>query len=132
MIKKITIVSILLCLLIAIPLSILGIRKVELGPSFLAFMNTCNRDLNNFKIEIPNIPRIPSPPNLDGFWAILNAFISFGNFIIGVINVGITLINVVIQLIEFIIIMIKNLIAFKDVLAVNSSSSLSASPLPIL
>lgn len=133
MIKKITIVSIFLCLLIAIPLSLLGIKKVEIGPAFMSFMNTCNKDLNSFKIAIPNIPKIPSPPNLNGFWAILNAFISFGNFIIGVFNVGITFLNIIIQLIEFLIIVIKNLTSFKDVLSTQQiSSSVPASPLPIL
>lgn len=136
MIKRLVLAVMLLCLFIAIPLYLLGVRKVELGTPFIAFLNRCNEDLADFTIAIPNIPSIPKSPNLNTFWAILNAFISFGNFIIGFVNIGITFINVVISFLEFIVIMVKNLISLKDVLndyaIVRTSSSLPPSSFPLL
>ena len=50
MIKKIACFFIGVCLFIAIPLSIAGITKVDLGAPFMAFLKNTNNDLNNFKV----------------------------------------------------------------------------------
>lgn len=117
MIRKIIYAGIFLCLLIAIPLSLMGIEKVEPGMPFLAFLKNCNRELNDFKIEIPNIPAIPLlDTEGNPFLNFVNGVINFLNGVSNLINFIITLLNVVIQVIQFIFIVVKNLIIFKDTL----------------
>lgn len=117
MIKKIIFSALFLCMCIAIPLAILGIKKVELGTPFLAFMKACSKDLHDYKIAIPNIPNIPTSDALKGAWEIIGLLIKFFNFIINICNIAISVMNVVIQLLEFIVLMVKNLITLKDTLA---------------
>lgn len=114
MINKIIVSIFLVCLFIAIPLSLAGIHKVELGEPFLNFMSTCNNELSRFKIEIPDIPLIPKFGNADGFLIVLNLLISFVNMIVQIVNIIADVVNIVIQLIQFIVIVVKNLILFKD------------------
>lgn len=114
MIKRIGAFLILGCLLIAIPLAILGYEKVELGGPFLAVMNQTSKDLQNFKIAIPDIPKIPLFESPQGFELVLNFLIKVTNGISGVLNFLIMLINTIIQLLEFIFLMVKNGIAFKN------------------
>lgn len=118
MIRKIIFSLILFCLLVAISIKIFdsSITRVQLGTPFLSFMNSCNLELNEFKIEIPSIPSIPKVSNLDVnfFEGILNAFISFVNGLTTLLNFVITFFNVIIQLLQFIFIVLKNLITFRD------------------
>ena len=114
MIHKIIASLFLICLFIAIPLSLMGIERVELGEPFLSFMSTCNYELSNFKIEIPDIPTIPVFDDASGFSLVIDVLIKFVNIIIVIINTIADVINVVIQLIQFICIVVKNLITFKD------------------
>lgn len=114
MVRKIVFSAILLCLFIAIPLSIVGIEQVELGEPFLAFVKTCDHELSDFKVAIPDIPTIPRVNNLGGFEFILNAFITFANIFVNLINIISKLLNVIIQVVQFIVIVVKNLILFKD------------------
>lgn len=93
-----------MCLFAAFILYSLGIRKVELGQGFLAFINNCNNELNNFTIAIPNIPHIPT---LTGSFFLP---IDFLNGIIDFLNFPIVLFNTAISIIQFLIIMLKNFI----------------------
>lgn len=123
MIKKIIFALILLCLFIAIPLAVFGIKHVDIGPSFIAFMHQTSRDLEGWKINIPDIPFIPQPEQVSldgGFLDFLQnlgyAIVSFLNFIVRFFNVCISFINACIQFIQFIFTLLKNLIAFTDTL----------------
>lgn len=120
MVKKIIFSGIVLCLFIAIPLALMGYKQVELGTPFLALMRSVSRDLDNFKIEIPDIPNIPHFSTIEAsgvlevLFNILNAIINFFNVIIFLINTIVDVINIVIQLIQVIVLIVKNLINFKD------------------
>ena len=127
MLRKICFALILLCLFIAIPLSLMGIHKVELGEPFLALMKAVNKDLSTYKIEIPQIPEIPGTSTFGGAWLILDVVIKFFNFMIKIINVFITLINVVIQVLQTIFLIVRHLITFKDTLA---NYSVPVAPIP--
>lgn len=126
MIKKIFFAVIFLCLIVAIPLYIAGVRQVEVGGPFMAFLRTCNNELNQFKFAIPDIPKIPTPMEEGFWWDVLKVLISIANFIGSIGNVAIMITNTIIQLVQFIYIMIRNVIALKDNLeshAITSSSS---------
>lgn len=114
MIKKIAFALIFVCLLIAIPLGIAGYERVELGAGGLALLQTTARDLENFKIEIPNIPQIPLFESPKGIELVLNFLSKVVNGLSYVINFVILVLNYVIQLIEYAVILIKNLITFKN------------------
>lgn len=114
MIKRIIIGGFFFCLLIAIPLSFLGITRVELGGPFLAFLRATSIDLSKYKFEIPNIPSIPLSEQVGTGWDILRVFTNFVNFFVTVINAFINIFNIIITLFEFIGLLIKNLITFKD------------------
>lgn len=114
MIKKIILSLFLGCLFIAIPLSLAGIHRVSLSDGVISFLQNCSRELNDFKVEIPQIPKIPTI-NV-GF---LDVLINFINGFVILINFVITLVNIIIQLLEFLFIIIKNLITLKDYLAVR-------------
>lgn len=124
MIKKIICALILLCLFIAIPLAVFGIKHVDIGPSFIAFMHQTSRDLEGWKINIPDIPFIPQPDMVstggNNILAVLQslgyAIVSWLNFIVRFFNVCISFINACIQFIQFIFTLLKNLIAFTDTL----------------
>lgn len=116
MIKRIIGAGILLCLFIAIPLSIAGITHVEIGSAFMGFLKSCNRDLENFKIEIPQIPQIPRFENPSGFFVVVDILVSFINGISQFINFGIMISNYFIQLLEFITIILINLVSMRNIL----------------
>lgn len=120
MIRKIVLGLFLLCLFIAIPLATVGIRHVELGPAFIGFMNQTSKDLQAWKLTIPDIPNIPdidfkTPPN-NGFVEVLTGIfqglMSFINININIINVFIGMLNMVIQFSQYVFTLLKNLIAF--------------------
>lgn len=119
MIKRIIACGFLLCLFVAIPLALMGIEKVELGSPFLAFLKNCNRELNDFKIEIPNVPHIPNLDVQNDFLAFVNVVINFINGLVNVINFVVMFFNVIISVLQFLFILIKNLITFKDMLLTN-------------
>lgn len=91
------------------------IHQVTLSTEFLAFMKNCSNELNQFKLEIPQIPSIEYFNTDDNTWyLILNAFIGFVNGISGIINFLVMIINYLLELISFIFIMVKNLFALID------------------
>lgn len=123
MIRKIILGLFLLCLFIAIPLATVGIRHVELGPAFIGFMNQTSKDLQAWKLTIPDIPNIPdidfkTPPNgfVEVLTGIFQGLMSFINIIITIINVFIGMLNMVIQFTQYVFTLLKNLIAFTDTL----------------
>lgn len=109
MIKKICFVLIAVSLFIAIPLALVGIKKVELGPSFIGFMNQVSEDLKGWEIKIPDIPKIPVYENADGFQLILNVMIKLVNVITSIINIVSSVLNIVIQVLQFICTLIWDL-----------------------
>lgn len=123
MVRKIILGLFLLCLFIAIPLAAIGIRHVEIGPAFIGFMNQTSKDLEVWKIAIPDIPEIPKPLEvvtinnpLDFLVSFGNAVITFVNFLSRIINVIISMLNMVIQFTQYVFTLVKNLIAFSDTL----------------
>lgn len=117
MLKRIVAISTLVCLFIAIPLAIMGIKRVDLGQPFLALMKAVNSDLQNYRIEIPNIPLIPLGSQSGGGWEVLKVVVNFFNFFIQIINIFIQVFNVIIQLFQCIFLVVRHLITFKDTLA---------------
>ena len=114
---------IFICLCIAIPLSLMGITHVEIGPSTMAFLQQTSMDLAKWKLEIPNIPDIPSVPSFsdNGFWEaiknILNAIIGFFNFIVALINVFLQFLNFIIAAVQYLFLLVKNFFILRDTLA---------------
>lgn len=118
MLRRIVVSIIFISLLIAIPLSLMGYKQVELGTPFLALMKSVSRDLEEFKIAIPDIPNIPAfESGQSGWFDALNVLISIGNAFIGIINILSMITNVVISVIQVVVLVVKNLINFKDVIA---------------
>lgn len=108
MIKKICASLILISLFIALPLAAMGIKRVDLGPAFLSFMNRVSTDLEGWKVDIPSIPMLEPMTEGNNMDAV-NFFVSFANFIFTILNVVILLLNVVIQLVQFICTLIWDL-----------------------
>ena len=69
MIKKIIAFGFLLCLFIAIPLAVVGVKKIEPGVAFQSFINSLNKHYETWKLAIPDIPTIKSIDNASG-WTI--------------------------------------------------------------
>lgn len=111
-----------MCLFIAIPLSIAGVEHVDISGPFLSLMKNTSRELEEYKIAIPEIPSIPRLENVSGFFAVVDVLVSFINGFIKLLNFIVTIINVVIQLFQYIFLLIKNLIIFKDTLFEQSQS----------
>lgn len=111
MIKRIAVCCIFVCLLIALPLALMGIKKVELSGPFMAFMKDTLRDLEKWKFEIPNIPQFQMQEN-SNFWEdLLNGLKVIGNLFIGIYNLAINIMNVVIYIIQFFVAIVKHLIS---------------------
>lgn len=123
MIKKIVFSLIFLCMLIAIPLALLGIRHVSVGGAFLSFLRGCSMELNQYKVAIPNIPNVPTPQETGGWWDVLGVLVSIANGVIGICNFAINFMNTIVQLLQFVFIIIRRLITLKDTLAANPTSS---------
>lgn len=123
MIKRICFSLIFICCIIAIPLALMGIRHVNIGGPFLAFLRGCSNELNEYKIAIPNIPSVPKPTGTGGWYAVLSVLISIANALIGICNFAIMFMNTIVQLLQFIFVILKRLITFKDSLAANPISS---------
>ena len=116
MIRKIIFSSIFVLLLFSISLYLFGVRRVELGSTFLSFMKNCSRELENFKISIPNIPSIPLMDEVNGILIVVDLLTKFFNGLINVINFIILILNTVIQVLQFLFILLKNFISSRDVL----------------
>lgn len=114
MIKKISISLIFLCLLIAIPLALMGYKKVELGTPGLALLRVSAIQLEQYKVEIPDIPQIPLFNAGGGWLVVLDFLIKVVNGLTTFINFLVDIFNYIIKIIEYIVIIIKNLITFKD------------------
>lgn len=92
----------LLCLFIAIPLAIFGIKKIELGGAFLKFVEMVDKDFEVWKLDIPNLPKFDLAKQENGWTLLLNFVIHVYNFFVTIVNGGITLMNIIIQVIQFI------------------------------
>lgn len=123
MIKKICFSLIFVCMLIAIPLALMGIKHVGVGGPFLSFLRGASMELNQYKVGIPNIPSVPTPQETGGWWDVLGVLVSIANGFIGICNFAITFMNTIVQLLQFVFIIIRRLITLKDTLAANPTSS---------
>lgn len=130
MIKRISLALILVCLLVALPLALMGIKHVEIGPAFLGFMKNTVRDLDGWKFEIPQIPTLARLEKPTGWLVVLDWLIWLCNAFFAICNLAITVMNVVIYVIQFIIALIKNLISFKDTM--EGTGDTSYNPWPIV
>lgn len=117
MIKKIIFSLIFVCLIVAIPLAVMGIKKVELGEPFLAFIRVTADDAERWKLSIPEIPKIPVFSDASGFELVLNALIKFINVIIWLLNAIRSVINLIIGFLQFFFFLIKNLFNLSDTLS---------------
>lgn len=122
MIKKIIFTLIFVCMLIAIPLALMGIRYVNVGGPFLSFLRGASNELNQYKVGIPEIPSVPLPQESGGWWDVLGVLVSIANGFIGICNFAIMFMNTIVQLLQFVFILIRRLITLKDTLAATSSS----------
>ena len=123
MIKRMIFGLFLFCMMIAIPLSAMGIRHVELGPSTIAFLNQTSIDLSHWQLRIPNIPQIQLIPwsvtdgvGFDILKLLYNIIFGFINFITTLINVFIGMVNFVLMFTQYLMTLLKNLIAYSDTL----------------
>lgn len=123
MIKKIAFSLIFVCMLIALPLALMGLHHVSVGGAFLSFLKGANAELQQFKFEIPSIPSVPTPAESGGWWDVLGVLVSIANAFIGFCNFAISFMNVLIAIVQFVVIMIRRLITLKDTLAINPISS---------
>lgn len=102
-------------------------HQVEIGADFLSFVRQCSTELNNNKIEIPNIPQIPKIEKvfaqessnwwsqvLDFFVSFANGFFTFINAVINILNFFVQAINIIIQLLQFIFILLRNIFTLRD------------------
>lgn len=102
-------------------------HEVEIGADFLSFVRQCSNELNNNKIEIPNIPQIPMIEDisaegdsnwwsqvLDFFINFANGFFTFINAVINILNFFVQTINIIIQLLQFIFILLRNIFTLRD------------------
>lgn len=122
MIKKIVFSLIFVCMLIAIPLALMGIRHVNVGGPFLSFLRGASLELNQYKVGIPTIPNVPTPQETGGWWDVLQVLVSIANGFVGICNFAITFMNTIVQLLQFVFIIIRRLITLKDTLAANPGS----------
>jgi len=125
MIYKISCGALFLFLIIAIVLALNGITEVRLGADFTAFMRSVSITFDNWDyIKIPDIPSIPSPPNTEGWNAVVNVLTGIGNFFIGVLNFVIIILNGIKDILLFITAIFTELYRFlKQVIQNNSSDS---------
>lgn len=122
MIKRIVACLLFFCLIIAIPLAIAGVERVELGGAFMALLRNTSKELNTYKIEIPNIPSIPRLNSATGFMVVIDLLISFINGLVNLLNFVVMILNYVIQVLEFFCLLIKNLFTFRDNLQESGDS----------
>lgn len=102
-------------LIIAMLISLTGFRgPIQFDYTYYNFIQNVNIKLNSFKIEIPNIPTIPTGELTSGFLQVISVIVQFFNFIIRIINILILVLNKVIQLIQFFVILIQELITFSE------------------
>lgn len=114
MIKKIIVSTFFVLLLFSISLYLAGITHVELGSHAMAFLKNCSRELESFKIAIPNIPSIPNMEDVNGFMVVVDVLVKFINGLVNVLNFIILVLNTLIQLIQFIFIILKNFISMRN------------------
>ncbi|MBO4667848.1 MAG: hypothetical protein J5666_06990 [Bacilli bacterium] len=123
MIKKICFSLIFVCMLIALPLALMGIHHVSVSGPFLAFLKGTNLELEQFRFEIPSIPNVPTPGETGGWWDVLGVLVSIANMFIGVCNLAISFMNVIIAIVQFVVIFVRRLIMFKDTLVGSETSN---------
>lgn len=116
MFKRIVTYCIFAFLLIALVLKIGGINKVEFNDSYYSFFQKINGMYSTWRLDIPNIPQLPSMVNTGGFVLILNAFISFANGIVTIVNIVVLTVNFLINVIQFILTIFSSVVWFRDYL----------------
>lgn len=110
-------------MIIALLLSLVGVRQVQFGETYYNFLKSVGRAYANWSFEIPKIPNI-TPLQEGGYDSggfilaviikIANFFVTIINGLITVLNVVIIVLNVVIQLIQFCLTLIYCLLDFRN------------------
>lgn len=112
MIQKVSLYFILPMCIIAFFLSIIGVQQIEFGDTYYTFISSVSKTFDSWKLEIPDIPKIPliNTGDYDKSGLILavlikiaNFFVKFVNIISTILNLVINILNIVIQLIQFIL-----------------------------
>lgn len=130
MLSKIAMSLIFVCLILAVFISVSSngtITEINLSNNFYSFMSSVARKAEDFNIQIPAIPTLPSAQSLnvdDSFVGFVNGFFAFVNFLIQIINILVSVLNIVIRILEFIYIIITDFDTFKSSLLDSNSSSL--------
>ena len=119
------------CLLVAIPLSLAGVQKIELGNDYYTFIATVARNAEAVNFEIPNIPMIPETTGFAGA-TILNVLVQFVNFLSNILNFVIQVLNFIIKLFIFLFYLFKELFSFIDRLKESSNSVTTAQVLNVV
>lgn len=86
------------CLFIALFLYSIGVERVEFDDKYYRFFSSVLQVQEQWKLNIPNIPLIPSMGN-----DFIDFLFGFINGLTNVINILINLTNVVINMLQFII-----------------------------
>lgn len=123
MIKKICFSLIFVCLLVSIPLALMGIKYVSIGGPFLAFLRGTNMELQQYKFEIPTIPNVPDPAQTGGWWDALGVLVAIANAFISICNFAIGFMNTLIAMVQFVFILLRRLMSFSESLSDNAVSS---------
>lgn len=118
MIKKIIVFTIPFCFIIAVALFLMGYERVELGSPFYDFMNKVSMDFENWKLEIPQIPQIPS---FDGEW--YSVLVDIANALAKLVNFALMVVNFLIQMVQFIFTIIYEVFAMLDTFEQPSDNS---------
>ena len=116
MIKRIIFSLFFVCLIIALPLGILGVKRVEIGLPFLTFLRETEQDCALINIQIPTVSELPTPPVFEWYDVVLNLLKMVCNFFIDIYNFLVNILNALISAIKFLIILIRNLFRLKDIL----------------
>lgn len=115
MIQKISLYFLLPMMVIALFLASLGVHHIEFGDTYYSFIQSVGQSFNQWKLEIPDIPKIPTINRTQGdsdsnflkaLVTIANFFVVVVNAIISIVNILISIVNIVVQLIQFILTLI--------------------------
>lgn len=119
------------CLLVAIPLSLAGVQKIELGNDYYTFIATVSRNAEAVNFEIPNIPMIPETSGFAGA-NVLNVLAGFVNFLSNILNFVVQVLNFVIKLFIFLFFLFKELFGFIDRLKESALDEATAQVLNVV
>lgn len=123
MIQRVALYFVFPMMLIAFFLAIIGVQQIEFGETYYQFFGNVTSRFNNWKLTIPDIPKIPSVDYTQGdrdtgflkaIANILNFFVVVINALISILNIFVSIINIAIQLVQFILTFVYSVKDFID------------------